>query len=186
MLVKIYDREIEYEIDYRNIKYPRLEFKTGKLLLVLPRNYKDERKLIEKYKDWIYRKSLIIEEAKKKAKEKKIEERGEEELKNIVEKLAQKFAKELRVNINKIYFRKLKSKWGSCSNKGNLSFNILLKYLPYDLIKYVVFHEIVHLKERRHNKKFWEIISKKFKDYEKKEKDLLIYWFLLQKDIHNK
>ena len=186
MLVKIYDREIEYEIDYRNIKYPRLEFKTGKLLLVLPRNYKDERKLIEKYKDWIYRKSLIIEEEKKKAKEKKIEERVEEELKNIVEKLAQKFAKELRVNINKIYFRKLKSKWGSCSNKGNLSFNILLKYLPYDLIKYVVFHEIVHLKERRHNKKFWEIISKKFKDYEKKEKDLLIYWFLLQKDIHNK
>ena len=184
MLVKIYDREIEYEIDYRNIKYPRLEFKTGKLLLVLPRNYKDERKLIEKYKDWIYRKSLIIEEAKKKAKEKKIEERGEEELKNIVKKLDQKFAKELRVNINKIYFRKLKSKWGSCSNKGNLSFNILLKYLPYDLIKYVVFHEIVHLKERRHNKKFWEIISKKFKDYEKKEKDLLIYWFLLQKGIH--
>ncbi|HDN95981.1 MAG TPA: M48 family peptidase [Thermoplasmatales archaeon] len=128
----------------------------------------------------MYRKSLIIEEAKKKAKEKKIEERGEEELKNIVKKLAQKFAKELRVNINKIYFRKLKSKWGSCSNKGNLSFNILLKYLPYDLIKYVVFHEIVHLKERRHNKKFWEIISKEFKDYEKKEKDLLIYWFSIQ------
>ncbi|RLF51041.1 MAG: M48 family peptidase, partial [Thermoplasmata archaeon] len=143
MLVKIYDKEIEYEIDYRNIKYPRLEFKTGKLLLVLPRNYKDERKLIEKYKDWIYKKSLIIEEAKKKAKEKKIEKRSEEELKNIIEELTKKFAKELKVNINKIYFRKLKSKWGSCSNKGNLSFNILLKYLPYDLIKYVVFHEIV-------------------------------------------
>ncbi len=180
MLVKIHDREIEYEIDYRNIKYPRLEFKTGKLLLVLPKNYKDERKLIEKYKDWIYKKSLIIEEAKKKAKKRKIEERSEEELKNIIEELAKKFAKELKVNINKIYFKKLKSKWGSCSNKGNLSFNILLKYLPYDLIKYVVFHEIVHLKEKRHNKKFWEIISKKFKDYEQKEKDLLIYWFLIQ------
>jgi len=179
-LVKIYDREIEYEINHRNIKYPRLEFKTGKLLLVLPKNYGDGKKLLEKHKDWIYKKSSIIEEAKRTAKKKKIENRNEEELKGIIKELVKKFSKELKVKVNRIYFRRLKSKWGSCSNKGNLSFNTLLKYLPYDLIKYVVFHEITHLKERKHNKKFWEIISKEFRDYEKKEKDLLAYWFLIQ------
>ncbi|HEC77376.1 MAG TPA: M48 family peptidase [Thermoplasmatales archaeon] len=179
-LVKIYDREIEYEVSYRNVKYPRLEFKTGKLLLVLPKNYGNEKKIIDKHKDWIYRKSLIIEEAKRKAKKKRIENRNEEELRNIIKKLVKKFSDDLGVKVNIIYFRRLKSKWGSCSNKSNLSFNTLLKYLPYDLIKYVVFHEITHLKERKHNKKFWEIMSKKFRDYEKKEKDLLAYWFLIQ------
>ena len=180
MLAKIYDKEIEYEVSYRNIKYPRLEFKTGKLLLVLPKNYRDEKKLLEKHKDWIYKKSQIIEEARRKAKKMKIEKRNEEELKSLIKELVKNFSNELRVEVNRIYFRQLKSKWGSCSNKRNLSFNTMLKYLPYDLIKYVVFHEITHLKERNHNKKFWEIIGKKFRDYEKRERDLLAYWFLLQ------
>lgn len=180
MLSKIYDKEIEYEVSYRNVKYPRLEFRTGKLLLALPKNYGDEKKLIEKYKDWIYQKNLTIEEAKRRAKKMKIENGNEEELKDVIKELVKKFSKELKVKVNRIYFRRLKSKWGSCSNKGNLSFNTLLKYLPYDLIKYVVFHEITHLKERKHNKKFWEIIGKKFKNHEKREKDLLAYWFLIQ------
>ena len=180
MLAKIYDKEIEYEVSYRNIKYPRLEFKTGKLLLVLPKNYRDEKKLLEKHKDWIYKKSQIIEEARRRTKKMKIEKRNEEELKSLIKELVKNFSDELRVEVNRVYFRQLKSKWGSCSNKRNLSFNTMLKYLPYDLIKYVVFHEITHLKEGNHNKKFWEIIGKKFRDYEKRERDLLAYWFLLQ------
>ncbi|OYT59267.1 hypothetical protein B6U81_06395 [Thermoplasmatales archaeon ex4484_30] len=178
--VRIYDTEIEYSVSYRDIKYPRLEFKTGKLILVLPKNYGNEKKLIEKYRDWIYRKKLTIEEAKRIARKKKIENRDEKELKNFVKEIVNEYSKEMKAKVNRIYFRRLKSKWGSCSSKGNLSFNILLKYLPNELVKYVVYHEITHLKERRHNKKFWEIISKKFRDYEKKEKELLAYWFLIQ------
>ena len=76
----------------------------------------------------------------------------------------------------------MKSKWASCSIKKNLTFNTLLRYLPNFLIKYVVFHEITHLKEKKHNERFWKIIKKEFKDYQKKEKELLIYWFLIQKN----
>jgi predicted metal-dependent hydrolase len=43
----------------------------------------------------------------------------------------------------------------------------------------VIFHEVVHLKEKRHNDKFWKRISKKFDDYQEFEKDLFVYWFKL-------
>jgi len=56
---KIYDLEIDYETDYREIKHPRLEFKTGRLFLVLPKNYKEEHNLIEKHKEWIQCKKEI-------------------------------------------------------------------------------------------------------------------------------
>ncbi|MBU4077646.1 MAG: DUF45 domain-containing protein, partial [Euryarchaeota archaeon] len=42
-------------------------------------------------------------------------------------------------------------------------------------------HEMVHLIERKHNEKFWKIISNKFENYDKNEKELFEYWFLIQK-----
>ena len=168
---KIHNLDIEYETDYRDIKYPRLEFKTGKLLLVLPKNYKDENKLIEKHKEWIYKKSLIIDSAKKEVKNKKIRPRSEKEIKDLIINFVDKFSKEKNIGVNKIYFRKLKSKWGSCSQKRNLTFNIALRYLPDYLIRYVVFHEMTHLEEKNHNDRFWCLVAKKFKDYPQKERE---------------
>jgi len=81
--------------------------------------------------------------------------------------------------IHKIYFRRMKTKWASCSLKGNLTVNTLMKYLPEELIRYVIFHETAHLIERRHNDRFWGIISQKFGNYEKMEQDLFSYWFLI-------
>jgi predicted metal-dependent hydrolase len=76
----------------------------------------------------------------------------------------------------------MKSKWGSCSSKKNMNFNKLLKYLPDDLIQYVVFHEMTHLKEKKHGKEFWDIISINFKNYQEKENELMDYWFLIQEN----
>jgi predicted metal-dependent hydrolase len=56
-----------------------------------------------------------------------------------------------------------------------------MKYLPEDLIQYITYHEITHAIERKHNENFWNIINRKFKDATNKEKDLLTYWFLIQK-----
>lgn len=178
--IKIYDLNVYYETDHRNIKYPRLEFKTGKLFLVLPKNYKKENELIEKHKKWIYEKSLMINTAKKDAGKKKIKPKEDKELKNFVNALAEKFSNEIGVGIKEIRFRKLKSKWGSCSAEKILTFNTWLKYLPNNLIKYIVLHEIAHLKQKKHNEEFWSILSGKFKNYQKNEKELLSYWFLVQ------
>ena len=64
------DLRIAYERIERPVKYPRLEFKTGKLVMIAPRSLKNEREMLEKKKNWILKKSKEIEEAKKRAREK--------------------------------------------------------------------------------------------------------------------
>ena len=176
---------ITYNISYRNIKYPRIELKTGRLLLVLPFDY-DPDTIVKKHKDWIVRKTEFIKERLKHSSDKKIVGRTDEEFKKVVHSFVRKTSKELGSQLNRIYFKKMKTKWASCSTNKNITINTLLKYLPTDILKYVIFHEVAHLIERKHNVKFWNIIEKKFKDVSTKEKDLMIYWFLLQDKILKK
>lgn len=76
----------------------------------------------------------------------------------------------------------MRTKWASLSHKKNLTINRLMKSLPEHLIKYIIFHEITHAIERRHNDRFWGIISGKFANYRKLDRDLFIYWFRVIKD----
>lgn len=180
--VRISDSTIKYEIVHRNIKYPRLEFKNGKLLLVLPKDHTDFGDIIEKHKGWIFKRNSDIAAALEKAQKRKLDlKRTDEELKELISSIVEDISSDLKININDIYFRRMKSKWGSCSPDKNLTINKLLKYLPRDLIEYVIFHEMIHLIERKHNGHFWKIIASKFDNYEEKEKELFEYWFLIQK-----
>lgn len=185
--IKIYDLEVKYDIDYRDIRYPRLEFRTGNLLLVLPRNTKDHKEIIDKHKNWIYKKNSEIISSLKESKHKKlVMTRTAEEFRGIVKKKVNLFLSDHDLSIDKVNFRNMNSKWASCSSQKVLTINTLLKYLPDKLIEYVIFHEVMHLKERKHNEKFWNTISKKFRDHEKIEKELFLYWFLVQDLIKNK
>jgi hypothetical protein len=56
---------------------------------------------------------------------------------------------------NKVSVRNQKTKWGSCSAKGNISLNINLTRLPAELTDYVILHELVHTRIKNHSKKFW-------------------------------
>jgi hypothetical protein len=180
------DKNPPYTVDYRNVKHPRLEYKTGTLLLILPKGYKNEKETLEKYKKWIQKKELTIGKALEEAQTRKLNlNRTDEDLRNLVHKLVQNYQTELGTRINKIYFRKMRTKWASHSRNRNLTVNTLLKYLPQDIIEYVVYHEITHSIERKHNGKFWNIITKKFPDCQTKEKDLLTYWFIIQKTANN-
>jgi len=178
--IRIRDSDISYNVDYRNIKYPRLELKTGKLLLVLPKNYKEKEVLLEKHKDWIYEKTMLIKIANKLAKQERIQLLKNERFEETIRQYVERYSSVLGVNINNIRIRRMKSKWASCSPKRNITFNRFMQYLPEELIAYVALHEIAHLIERKHNKRFWSIVEKEFPDYAEKERKLFIYWFAIQ------
>jgi predicted metal-dependent hydrolase len=176
--------ETNYTIDYRDIKYPRLEFKTGSLQLILPKNYKNHDQLLEKHKKWIRQKQQTIQNALHQAKTTHLnEERAIPQLRTLIKKIIEKYETELSTEINKIFYRKMKTKWASYSQKGNLTANTLMKYLPDTLVEYVIFHEMTHSKQKRHNEKFWKIITRKFKNHQQIEEQLLAYWFIIQKTI---
>jgi len=175
----------EYTVEYRNVKHPRLEYKTGTLLMILPKKGWTPQQVLEKYEPWIKRKQATINVAIQQTNEAHlITTRTDKMLKHLVNRYAETAQKELNTKINKIYFRQMKTKWASHSQNNNLTINTLLKYLPEELIGYVVYHETAHQIERKHNETFWKLVKKKHPDYEKKEKNLLTYWFLIQKYPH--
>ncbi|MDI6890376.1 MAG: M48 family metallopeptidase [Thermodesulfovibrionales bacterium] len=174
--------KILYSVSYRNIKYPRLEFKTGKLLFILPHGYKPDY-LLDKHKKWIAQKSEFIKRCLKASSGKKLVKRTDKQFKKLVYSFIDRASREMGVELHNVLYKKMKTKWASCSPKRNLTMNMLMKHLPDKLIEYVIFHEMVHMLEKRHNDNFWKIITRKFKNYQKLEKDLFIYWFQVAKKL---
>ncbi|WPY01410.1 M48 family metallopeptidase [Candidatus Trichorickettsia mobilis] len=79
--------------------------------------------------------------------------------------LAAPIIAEYKLRYNKIRITSNVSKWGSCSSKGNLSFNWRLVFASEEVLKYVVIHEMCHLKEMNHSKNFWHLVSTIEPDY---------------------
>ncbi len=91
-----------------------------------------------------------------------------ETLKNLRNKL-DSFVKSLGVNYRGIYIRKTK-RWGYCTKKGDLTFNLQLIALPPNLAEYVVAHEVAHLSEFRHSKSFHSTLASLCPDFNERQK----------------
>lgn len=72
--------------------------------------------------------------------------------------------------INHVRLKNNQSNWGSCSSNRNLNFSTRLLFAPFDVIDYVIVHELAHLKELNHSPRFWSIVSAIMPNYKDKEK----------------
>jgi predicted metal-dependent hydrolase len=95
----------------------------------------------------------------------------------LLEKYLRKAAKEIFVS-RTLHFTKLygltfknvtvkdqKSKWGSCSTRGNLNYNWKLIFGPKSILDYIVVHEVCHLKEMNHSDRFWSLVGLHYPEY---------------------
>ena len=83
----------------------------------------------------------------------------------VIPKRVKYFAPIVGVTYGRITIRNQKTRWGSCSAKGNLNFNCLLMLTPPKVLDYVVIHELCHRKEMNHSKSFWAEVEKVMPDY---------------------
>ena len=74
----------------------------------------------------------------------------------------------MNVKYTRLKIKDNSTRWGSCSSKGNINFSLYLVAFPIDIIDYVIIHELAHLKEFNHSKKFWEIVMNMDNDYKEK------------------
>ena len=154
--------EIQYEITYSKIKNVYIQVKEGKVIIKAPKRItkKELEKIIENKKEWI-KKSL----EKSKQKQEKINKYTDEELKKIVEKQANALIKETGLIPNKIRIRDIKYAWGTCSAKKNITINYKLIKYSEQAIKYVILHELCHLKYMNHSKEFWGLVERYMQNY---------------------
>lgn len=75
------------------------------------------------------------------------------------------FNRKLKFSYNAISIKNQKTRWGSCSRNGNLHFNYKIIFLPKKQQDYIIAHELCHLKEFNHSKKFWSLVEKVMPDY---------------------
>ena len=75
------------------------------------------------------------------------------------------FAPIVGVSYGRITIRSQRSRWGSCSGKGNLNFNCLLMLAPEAVADYVIIHELCHLVQHNHSKAFWDLVAQTMPDY---------------------
>lgn len=78
--------------------------------------------------------------------------------KDLIE-IINRWQKRIGIEANRIQIRKMKNKWSSCSSKGNITLNSEIKFLPKELIEYIIVHELLHILIPNHNKTFKVLLS---------------------------
>ena len=89
------------------------------------------------------------------------------------------------VSVGKITIRCQKIRWGSCTGKGNLSFNCLLMLAPPEVLDSVVVHELCHRKEMNHSQRFYDEVLRVMPDYHRHHQWLRENGTMLLSRIHN-
>ena len=85
------------------------------------------------------------------------------------------FNKHYRFTYQKIFIKNQKTRWGSCSRRGNLNFNYKIIFLPEELQDYLIVHELCHLQEMNHGKGFWNLVGETIAGYKILRKRLKTY-----------
>jgi len=82
-------------------------------------------------------------------------------VRELVAMLVEEEGPHIGVAPKRIQIRDQRSRWGSCSTRGTLSFNWRLVLAPFDVLDYVVVHELCHLREANHSRRFWRLVEQR-------------------------
>lgn len=162
--------KIEYELVRSRRKSISLQIKPdGRIVVRAPfrlAKYRIDNFVME-HEAWINRQLSKVEQYQ--AERCEITDRQRQEgirkAKKIFPERVAYFADRMGVTYGRITIREQKTRWGSCSEAGNLNFNWKLVLMPPEVLDYVVVHELAHRKEMNHSERFWKVVEAEMPDY---------------------
>ena len=159
---------MEYKIIYSRIKNVYIHIKDGEVIVKAPRRVskKEIDKIVKSKEEWIKK---TLEKNKIKSEKEKLY--TDEEFKTIVEETANELIRETGLIPNKVRIRDIKYAWGSCSANKNVTISYKLIYYSKDVIKYVILHELCHIKYMNHSKAFWDLVANYMPNYKEIKKE---------------
>lgn len=164
-------------ITYKTIKIDRKTIAIqimpeGNVVVRCPRRMRsdDIKRFVESKSGWIEKHLAACNPIEpSKLSEKEIS-KLREEARHLVTQRVKYYAPIIGVPYGQIAIRTQRTRWGSCSSKGNLNFNCLLALVPPDVLDYIVVHELCHRKELNHSERFWTEVGKVLPDYKIRKK----------------
>ena len=160
-----------YEVIRSNRKTIAVQIKgDGRIIVRAPLRMaaKDIQRFVDSKAAWIEKHLDIIQQRRKPVEAaftlEQLQQLADAAKSDLPQRVA-RFAALVGVTYGRITIRAQKSRWGSCSGKGNLNFNCLLMLCPEDVRDYVVVHELCHRKELNHSPRFWAEVEKVLPGY---------------------
>lgn len=175
-------REVEIEVIYSNRKTLGLEVgQNGQVKLRAPQRVSEQALLgfVQEKKEWIVRKVLFMEELRDIKAQREVpdyirypalEQKYRSQARERLQQRTAYFAQLMGVSYGKITIKETKTRWGSCSTKGNLNFHWKLVLMPPEILDYMVVHELAHRKEMNHSPAFWAEVERILPDYRKRRR----------------
>lgn len=153
---------------------------SGEIFARIPARLSDRnlKSFIEQQREWIIKKSALVQwerEHRQTTNATPVQNLTSAEIENISRKIVDRvrfYQKKMGVTVGKVTIRNQKTRWGSCSAKGNLNFNYQIYYLPDELLDYVVVHELAHRRHMNHSEEFWKEVEKYLPMYQQCRKKL--------------
>ncbi len=177
--IKIKDTEIKYQIR-KSSRARRLRvtvYCDASVVVTMPNNMGETmvEKFLNEKASWLVNKIDFFKKIKKPLiakNSKKDYLENKEKARALASERVKHFNKIYNFKYKKVNIRNQKTRWGSCSRKGNLNFNYKIIYLPKLLSDYIIVHELCHLGELNHSSRFWNLVSMVFPDYLNMRKEL--------------
>lgn len=183
--VNLHNRVVSYEVrKSKRAKRMRLAvYCDGNFIVTVPQTFPPNS--IDKYviakSKWVVSKLDFFEGLNKKQKLtlgiNGYEEYKDKALEMVTERLTALNKKHYKLKFNKITIKSQKTRWGSCSKRGNLNFNYKILFLTPKMKDYIMVHELCHLKEFNHSSRFWRLVAKAIPDFK------MVTWKLKEKGL---